>query len=188
MPEVLSITPLSGYTDATESPSLTVMAGDYGEALRVQVGPLLHRFTLSLAMTNAERAVVDEFFEDRVLDVGSFYWMVPATHTRTGVALGTGNGSNQSFPLPSSGAEQRDYPIEDATAVLKVNGTPVSATVDTDTRTFTAAVAPGLGTAVTADYTFYRLVRLEGGIEWTVVPANYDWNETGLVLVEVVGE
>ena len=188
MPEVLTLTPLVGYTDAVESPCVVRMEGDHGEALRVQVGPVLHRFNVSVALKNSERATLDAFLAARTYEKTAFYWKPPATYTRTAVALGTGDGVATVFTIPTTGVEVRDYPINDATAVLKVNGVAVTATVSTSGRTFTATSPPALGTAVTADYTFMRLVRLEGGIEWTVENAAYDWNTASITLVEVVGD
>ena len=137
MPEVLTISPLAGYSYERDIACATLMDGGAGESVRRQIGPTLRRYTLSISSTNSERSTIDAFFLARTYVKDAFYWSDPIEHTRTAVALGTGTGAQTVFSIPS-GETLLDYPINDATGILKVNGTPVSATVQTDARTITA--------------------------------------------------
>lgn len=184
MPEVLTITPLAGYGYSEDTECAVLTDGGAGESVRRQIGPTLRRYSLAVSATNSERLVIDAFFRARTYVKDAFYWSDPADHSRTAVALGTGTGAQTVFSIPS-GETLLDYPV---TATLKVNGSPVAATVQTDARTITAAVAPGLGTTVTADYDYYRKVRLASPYDWTVEAANFNKNEVSLEFTEVYGE
>lgn len=184
MPEVLTLTPLAGYTYGEDTPHVVFMDGAVGQTVRRRIGPTLRRYNLSIALTNSERVTLDAFLRAREHMGTAFYWTDPADHARTAVALGAGNGVKTVFSLPS-GETLLDYPINDANAILKVNGTPVSRTVQTDARTITAAVAPAGGTTVTCDYHYCRIVRLGAPLEWTVETGNFSMNTTSLELIEV---
>lgn len=82
------------------------------------------------------------------------------------MALGTAAALEVDFELPVTGMYGGDYPIDDVHAVLYADAAPVTATVDTDGRKFTAAVAPGAGKVMTADYWYYRRVRLDSDVRW----------------------
>src|SRR5688572_28360407 len=101
MPEVLSITPLAGYTYSEDTPHVVMSDGGVGQTVRRQVGPTLRRYNLSVALTNEERIVLDAFLRAREHEGESFYWSDPADHARTAVALGTGTGAQTVFSLPS---------------------------------------------------------------------------------------
>ena len=87
----------------------------------------------------------------------------PAKNTVTG--LTTGDGSTTTFQaqiISSDAGGSSTYTVKKiraTTGVLKVNGTPVSASFSTTTGIFTAAVAPANGTNITASFEFYKPVR-----------------------------
>lgn len=108
---------------------------------------------------------IEAFLEARSWTVVAFFFREPLNgrYSRTGVSCGTGDGVETTFSLPSLPAdlEGGDYPIDDANFVGYVDGSPATvSSVDTEARTFTFAAAPANTKPVTADYWFYRLVRL----------------------------
>lgn len=124
-------------------------------------------------LTDAEKVALDSFFIGQSMTVTSFLWRDPSPDNvaepfvRSGVSCGTSTLTQTVFSLPTGASEAAgDYPLS-VGAVLKSNGTPVTvASVDTDARTITASVAPGASKTMTADYAFYRRVRLEAPYVW----------------------
>lgn len=89
----------------------------------------------------------------------------PAQNTVTG--LTTGDGSTTTFQAQivatdsGGSAAYKVLKIRATTGVLKVDGTPVSASFSTTTGIFTASVAPAGGTNITASFEFYKPVRFD---------------------------
>lgn len=120
-------------------------------------------FRLRFRGTETKRAAIDAFWRARRGPVGLFYFRDRIAYTRTGITpTGLVNGANTVYTIPVGDPYGGDFPIEDATAILYVDGLAVSKTTSTDGRTMTAAVAPAGGTVVTMDYTYYRKVRFVG--------------------------
>lgn len=158
--QILTFVPVLPYAPRLRDPAtiaefdgspLTARAAALERAYRV--------YNVRRRMNAAAWATFLAFWEARRGAVSLFYWKDPLEYARTAVALGTGDGVQTDWPIPVGSPYGGDFPIDDANAILKVNGTPVSKTTDTDGRSFTAAVAPGAGTTVTADYWYYRRVR-----------------------------
>lgn len=120
----------------------------------------------------AKYAAIRDFWIARRGPVELFYFRPRIDYAKTSVTpTGAVNGSNTVYTVPADATYGGDYPIDDANAVLTVNGTPVSKTVDTDGRTFTAAAAPAGGTTVRIAYYAYRKFRFVGEEFPTSYPA-----------------
>lgn len=118
-------------------------------------------------LTDAEYAALDEFFVARGGIAGSFLWRDPSPDSalpwhREGISLGSSVNGTTVYSLPTGVSEYAgDYPLNDVHLVVRKAGTIVTATAQTDDRTITLAANPGTGSALTADYWFYRRVRLD---------------------------
>lgn len=100
------------------------------------------------------------FWVTRRGPVNLFYFRPRINYAHANVTpTGLVNGANTVYTVPADVTYGGDYPIDDANAILTVNGTPVAKTVDTDGRTFTAAAAPAGGTTVRLAYWAYRRFR-----------------------------
>lgn len=178
---------LDGY-DRSDWEELTVFA--YAGARKEQRAALatiaMRRYTWPLRRTKSEAATIDAFFLARSWGVESFLVTDPDQYARTNVALGTAAAAQVAFPIPSTGENLRDYPIDDAHVVIYEDGSPTAATVtvDTDGRTFTLSVAPGAGVVMTADYWYSRRVKLVERFEWTKLAP--DFLAATLALQEVI--
>jgi len=131
-----------------------------------------------MSKDKAEREAVDEFFRLRGQTVESFFIRDPKDNARTGVSLGTGVSGQTGFDLPSTGENSRDYPV--ATYTIYKGGTAITLitiNVNTDGRRFTwqgGAPTTGVsGQIFTADYHYYRRVRLAEPFEWAALAPNY---------------
>jgi hypothetical protein len=140
-----------------------------------------------MSISRSEMLAVEAFLEARSWVVEAFFVREPRNgrYARTGVSIGTGDGVETVFSIPSSGDEAGDYPIDDANAIVYVDGSPVTvSSVDTEDQTFTLAAAATNLKPVTADYHYYRLVRLLDRFEfaslgpdfWSAAPS---FRETG---------
>lgn len=146
------------------------------------------RYSFPLERTNDERQDVDDFLvRARLLAQDAFLLQDPRDDALTGVSLGTGNGSATTFSLPTAlGSEHRRFYVKESTLVVKVSGTPVSvASVNVDARTITLSAAPANLAPVTADFTPYRLCRLES-LEWSGQTNN--WFSGSAEIVEIISE
>lgn len=133
------------------------------EASRLSRG--LNRWDFSVRKNDAALATLLTFWKARRGPAGLFYWRPgkEAEYARTAIVpTGAINGVNKVYTIPVGDPNGGDYPIDDANAILKVNGVAVAKTVDTDGRTMTATVAPAGGTTVTMDYYRYARVRFDG--------------------------
>jgi hypothetical protein len=146
----------------------------------------MRRYSWPLRRIKSERDDVDTFFLARSQGIESFLVKDPDLYARTGVSLGTAAAAQVAFPLPATGENRRDYPIDDAHVEVYEDGTPTGATitVDTDGRSFTLSAAPGAGVVMTADYWFYRRVKLADDFTWRKLAPDY--LEAVLALQEVV--
>lgn len=173
-----------GWRD--DLPVMLLRDGGPEEVVAEQLAPLAaRRWRWPFEMSAPQRQAVDAFLvQARKLGTEAFYILDPHDAQRTAIALGTGNGAQVIWPLPSTLASEyrRDFPVDEAATLLKVNGVSVTRTVQVDARTLTAAVAPGVGTTVTADYRAYRKVRIASPIDWSGVTAV--WVGAELELVE----
>jgi hypothetical protein len=114
-------------------------------------------------LTRSLRDDLVEFLTARGWEVESFFLREPLNgiYSRSSISIGTGDGSETEFTIPSTGENAGDYPIDDAHAIVYVSGSPVTVSaVNTEDRSFTLASPPAGSAPVTADYWFYRLVRL----------------------------
>lgn len=167
---VLSATyvPLHPYGYGDDRPVVVARMSGGAEQRAASLSRKLRAYTLRFRTTAANRLAIDAFFEARGYQAESFLWKDLKDYARTGISPtpSTGNGVATVFTIPKTGTHGGDYPIDDANALLKVAGSPVTKTVQTDARTMTAAAAPG-ASAITMDYHFYKRVRLAGAYEWS---------------------
>ncbi len=186
--EVFSENPeLDGYSYRDRMPLVTfAYAGARTEQRAALAEIRMREYVWPLRRTRAERDTIDAFFLARSGGVESFLVRDPDQYARTGVSLGTAAAAQVLFPLPASGENRRDYPIDDAHVVVYEDGSPTGATVtvDTDGRSFTLDSAPGAGVVMTADYWYYRRVKLTEDFEWRKLAP--DFLEAQLALLEVV--
>lgn len=180
-----SYAPIHPYGYEDDRPVVVArMAGGASEQRATTASRKLRRYTLRFRTTAATRLALDAFFEARGYTAESFLWKDLKDYSRTGITLSpaTGNGVATVFTIPTTGMYGGDYPIDQAGTLLKVAGVSVTRTVQTDARTLTAAAAPG-ASAITADYEFYKRVRLAGPYSWS--EPVYGIFDTTLVLQEV---
>ena len=166
--------PLPVYAHSIEvsRPGVVVSYGAQTEHRATRSSRTWRRFPYAWAgLTGAEKSAMDAFFIGIGLQRDSFLWRDPSPDaeepfTRTAIALGTAVAAQVVFSLPTGASEYAgDYPLSPAT--LYSDGVKVATTtVQTDDRTLTANSAPGVGKVITADYPFYRRVRLESGLTW----------------------
>lgn len=116
------------------------------------------------------RKTIEDFLRGLDHAFTPFLFMDPGYNTRGDLGAGPGeitlegdtDGVNVDFTIPESGEGGGDYPI-DTLALAKVFDDGASVTIssiDVDAREFTLAAAPADPSEMTADYSFYRLVRL----------------------------
>lgn len=142
------------------------------------------RWKFVLPLDNDERAAVLEFLRDD-LSFGTepFLFMDGRDVQETALALGTGDGVATVFALPTtrSSLAYGHYPLNDASTVVKVAGTPVATgdrTIQVDARTVTLLSPPTLGQAVTLDYNYYRLCRIvQDSIDWKGITSVWQTSE-----------
>lgn len=161
---VLTTDPIVPYAPVPVDPAIVAeYAGSPLTSRASELDRALMSYPLRFRGIEAKRLALLAFWRARRGPVGLFYFRDRLDYTRTGIVpTGLVNGSNTVFTIPVGDPYGGDFPIDDANAVLTVNGTPVSKTVGTDERTFTAAVAPAGGTTVLLAYTYYRKVRFLG--------------------------
>lgn len=146
------------------------------------------RYRWPAGLTEAQRVAWEAFFQARGILREAFLIEDPRDPVRELVTLepAVGDGARVTFSLPTveGSADYRWYPKQ-GTVVGFVNGAgaPV-ASVDTDARTVTFAVAPGVGAAAAATYRGCRLVRLVDPPAFQGVTKRYGRYE--LVLEEVL--
>lgn len=176
------------YRTEDDLPTVTQRAAGDGSEIRAALQTLARRsFTVTLRSTKAERQLVDEFWRLKNYQVTAVLFADPSLSTRTGVAFGAASSNQTVFVLPTSGENSRDYPqsgISTAT-VYDDGGGMTTDTIHVDNRTITTTVAPASDSTMTADYEFYRLVRLDGTYEWSALAPNFF--ETTIELLEVPG-
>lgn len=170
---VLSATyvPLHPYHYGDERPVLVARMSGGAEQRAATLSRRLRTYRLGFRTVAATRLAIDDFFEARGYSLESFLWKDLKDYARTGVTLvpAVGDGAETVFSLPKTGINGGDYPIDQASTLLKVAGVSVGAnrTVQTDARTITATGgAPAGGAAITADYEYYKRVRLDGTVQW----------------------
>lgn len=157
---VLDFVPVLPYVPRWRDPA--VVAEFEGSPLTARASTLeraFRVFPVHRRMTAAAFATFVAFWEARRGVVSLFYWKDPLGYTRVAVPLGVSAGGQVDFPIPDGSPYGGDFPIADANAILKSDGTPIAKTTDTDGRKFTASAAPGAGHTMTADYWYYRRVR-----------------------------
>ena len=150
---------------------LPVSVFSYAGAGTEQRAALLPRsrreYTWPMRRTRAQAITVDTFFRTRNWQVESFLLTDPDLSSRTGVSLGTSIAAQVAFVIPTTGENGRDYPVNSAAGIVYDDGVSKAiASINPDTRTFTLSVAPTSGSVITADYSFYRRVRLAEPYEW----------------------
>lgn len=177
---------LHGYTAEDILPVTVMRYAGRGVEQRAALQSLARRrYVWPIRRTMTERAVIDEFFRVANYEVTAFYIMDPHQYARTGVSLGTSVASQVVFYLPTTGENSRDYPVDDAHAIVYDDGSPVTVSdLDTDNRKITLASAPAAGSVMTCDYWTYRLVRLLEPPKWMALAP--DWFSCAPVLMEVV--
>jgi len=133
------------------------------------------RYAWPMRKTAAERALVDTFFRIENYQVNAFYLRDPRDNARTGVSLGTSVSGQTAFSLPSSGENLRDYPISTATATVYDDGVATTSTVtwSEDRRVAVLSTSPTSGSVMTADYHYYRKVRLQGTLSWKALAPDF---------------
>ena len=141
-------------------------------------------FVLPLRSRRSEALAVDEFWRTNSYGAKAVLVRDPRLGTRTGVSLGTATSNQTVFSLPSTGENSRDYPIgglSSTTIYDDAVGATIS-TINTQSRTVTLTVAPASDSVMTADYRFYRKVRLVAEYRWKSL--GVDWLTTQMNLVE----
>lgn len=188
MPSELVECPWFDYSYQDELPVEVVQTEGPFYSDRYQVGLLsVRRYSWHLKRTTSERLLVDDFLvRARGVLFEAFYLLDPKDGARTAVSLGVGTGAKTVFDLPALPLEEgRYYPKNDSDLVVRVGGVPVAgSTAQTDARTITLAVPPGLGVAVEADYNGLRLCRLVSPAEWRGIGA--DWWEVSFEISEIL--
>lgn len=138
--------------------------------------------------TPAQRAAWETFLRARDFTREAFLLRDPKDADQADVPLepATGDGARTTFSLPTGTSDERyRWFALSSSVVVKVSGSPVTlGSVDVDARTVTYAAPPGLGLAVTADYTPLRLVRLLAAP--TMTGADPEWTRYELALEEVL--
>lgn len=122
------------------------------------------RYRWPSGLNEAQRVAWEAFLQARGILRDAFLIEDPRDPVREFVALepALGDGARVTFSLPTVEASPdfRWYPKQ-GTVVGYVNGVAAElASVNTDTRTVTFAVAPAVGASVAATYWGLRLVRL----------------------------
>jgi len=141
-------------------------------------------------LTEPQRVAWEAFLAAHGIVRDAFLIEDPRDAVRELVALepAVGDGARVTFSLPTSEAspDYRWYPKQ-GSATGYVAGVPVAiASVDTDARTVTFAVAPGVGAAAKASYRGLRLVRLAAPPSFQGVTKRYGQYE--LAMEEVRGD
>lgn len=159
--QVLSFVPVLPYSPRLVDPTtIAEFAGTPRTARASELERAYRVYPVRRRMNAAAYATLVAFFEARRGPVELFYWKEPLLYARTTIALGTGDGAQTVWPIPSGSPYGGDFPIDDANAIVYVDGVAVSKTTDTDGRAFTLASAAGTsGKAITASYHYYRRVR-----------------------------
>lgn len=181
-------TPLISYEDYDDAGRIIFRYAGTGTEQRAKTQAIAYRrYTWPIRVSTSDKLAVNEFVRLRNDGTEAFYIRDPKDNARTGVSLGTSVSGQTGFTLPTTGDNQRDYPISSATVTVYDDGVEASGTVtiDQDARRFTLSVAPTSGSVMTADYHYYRLVRLEGVVKWAGLAP--DWHEGSLSLWEVPG-
>lgn len=163
MPTTLSVfpfVPTHPYSRKRIDP--TAIASFSGSPLTSRASFLdrdLFAFAWSGRFTLANLETLEAFWVARRGPVGLFYFKDPIGNPRTSASLGTAIAAQTVFPLPT-GAYRGEFPIDNGTAILYADASPVAiASVDTDGRSVTASSAPGVGKVMTLTYQHYRKVR-----------------------------
>jgi hypothetical protein len=174
------------YRTEDDLPTVVQRAAGDGTEIRAALQSIARRsFTVKIRAKKDERQDVDEFWRTKNYQVTAVLFSDPSLSTRTGVALGAASSNQTTFTLPTSGENSRDYPqsgISSAT-VYDDGGALTTSTIGVDARSITTTVAPASDSTMTADYSFYRLVRLVGTYEWSALAPNFF--ETTIELLEV---
>jgi len=141
-------------------------------------------FVLPLRSTRDESNSVDSFWTTNGFGAAAVLVRDPRLGTRTGVSLGTASSNQTVFTFPVTGENSRDYPIAGVSSMTVYDdaGSASISTIATQTRTVTLDAAPASNSVMTADYRFYRKVRLSGAYRWRSQGVN--WLSTQLNLME----
>ena len=181
--------PWANYSYSDVLPVAVLRDGGPFDEARVKLASISRRkYTWNLLRSETcsgyRRIDVDDFLvRARDLMYESFYVKDPRDFARTGVTLTQVSGLVYTLPTSITSENYRDYPIDDGNVQVYDGGSPANhASVDTDGRTITLSGAPG--GAVTGDYHYYRLCRLDGEFTWTTT--SNVWAETAPVIVEIV--
>jgi hypothetical protein len=144
---------------------------------RVSLAPReFRRYQLPLSVNKTTKEAIEAFLLARRSAAEAFFFREPLNGWchEAGISLGTGDGIETTFALPTTGNFVGFYPIDNANLVGKVDGSPATvASVQTEARTITFSAAPGNTLAVTLDCDFYRLVRLEERFEFVSVAPDF---------------
>lgn len=172
---VFTWTPAHPYTTRLRRRVAAVrFAGSEAEQRLALSSRTLRSWSLNFHVDAASgyREAINSFLIARGMSHESFLWRDLRDYQRTGVALTpASDGVTLSFALPATGDEAGDYPINDAHVKLYraavLNAGTLSA--NTDGRLIVTDAAPaGGGAAMTADYWYYRRVRLaQEYVEWS---------------------
>ena len=141
-------------------------------------------FVLPLRSRRSEARAVDVFWRTNSYGAKAVLVRDPRLGARTGVALGTATSNQTVFPFPTSGENSRDYPIQGLSSMTVYDdaaGVSID-TISTQNRTVTLSAAPASNSVMTADYRFYRKVRLIAEYRWKSL--GVDWLTTQLGLME----
>lgn len=182
---VLTETPDIAFTSIDARATSVLKYAGRGREQRATLEPIgRRRYGLPFKRTASEMATFNAFFLARGGIVEPFYFQDPKDSFQTAIDLGTSIASQTEFFLPTTGEDQRWYPIDNASLVVKDDGVPVSvASVDTDARSVTLSAVPTVGSVMTLDCNAYRLVRLVAPFEWRGLAP--DFFATELELIEV---
>ncbi len=146
------------------------------------------RIVLPFRRNTTGRRTIDTFFRARDFGKTAFLHKDWNDYARTAITLSpvTSGGSVTRWRIPTTGDYAGDYPIDTASYVVRVAGSPVTVTsVDVDLREFILASGVSDASVVDADYEYYRLFALEGPFEWRNIAAGAGWYETEIALEEV---
>lgn len=171
-----------GYADARDVLVVRMTGGTEQRARRTQRRE--RTFRVSFLVEEFRRDRIDAFFVERGFGADSFLVEDPSRRFVRGLALGASAALQTAFVLPTSGDYGGAYPANTEITRLLDDGVAISRTVNPDTRTLTAAVAPGAGSVMTADVAILTRVVLRGTYEWAPRGEGAAW-ETSMTWEEV---
>lgn len=156
----------------------------YGERLVKTVGGRpLRSWVWPQDLTKAEKQSLEAFLIAVDWRRVAFLLKDPKDYEAAGTALTLVSGTTYALPTAIGDAASGHYPIDDANVQAYDGGSPVShSAVDQEARTITLSVSPG--GAVTADYHFERLVKLQEALP--MQGQKIDWYRAAPMFVEII--